>query len=51
MVYVDPFLQTCTFEHFLDTVMPNGDVALPSINLAGRGQLVKMLRTLEHLCI
>ena len=47
MVCFDQILHTYTFQHCLDTGMRNGDEASPSISLAGRGQLVKMLIFLE----
>ena len=40
-------MHTYTFLHCLDTVMQNGDEALPSISSASHGHLVKMLITLE----
>ena len=46
-MYFKHILHTYTFDHFLDTGMQIGDEALPSICLAGRGQLVKMLITLK----
>ena len=47
MVYFDQILLTNTFK-IIWTGMQNGDEALPGISLAGIGQLVKMLITLEQ---
>ena len=47
MIYFDEMLHTYTFKHCLDTGMQNGDEAPPGFSPAGRGQLVKMLITLE----
>ena len=44
---LDKPLHTCALLHYSDTGMHNGDEASPSIILAGRGLLVKMLITLE----
>ena len=46
MVYFVQILYTIVFIHCLAAGMHNGDDALPSISLAGIGQLVKMLITL-----
>ena len=40
-------MHTYTFNHFLGIGMQNSDEAWLSISLAGRGQLVKLLITLE----
>ena len=47
MLYCDQILHTYIFYHCLDTGLQNGDEASLSISPAGRGQLVKMLITLE----
>ena len=47
MVYLDGFLHNYTIKYFPVTGMQNGDKASPSIILAGRGLLVKILITLE----
>ena len=52
MVYFDQILPTYACQHCLTTGIPatgmqNGGEALPSINPAGQGLLVKMLITLE----
>ena len=46
MVHFDQILLTYTFQYCLDTGMQYGE-ALPSISPAGRGNLLKMLVTLE----
>ena len=43
MVYLIQVLYTNVFKHCPATGMQNGDEALPSISLAGIGQLVKIL--------
>ena len=47
MVYFDQILHSYTFKHCQDTGMQNGDEASLSISPAVRGQLVKMLITVE----
>ena len=49
MVYVDQILHIYLLKHCQSTDMQNGDAALQSIILAGRGILVKILITLEIL--
>ena len=47
MVFFDQILHTYTLLHCLDTGMKNDNEALRSVSLAGHGQIVKMLITLE----
>ena len=47
MVYLVHNLYTYVFKHYPATVMKKGDEASPSIILAGRALLVKMLITLK----
>ena len=54
MVYFEQILHTYACQHCLTTGMRNKlfmDEALLSISQASRGQLVKMLITLEQFCV